>query len=144
MLVFLIWSNSGRKCLESETGDILLQTLSRAAKRALSGLTLNLSNIKELSSKLPEQDQHLLIPPPDLIASDLYDIMHIVQVGRTPGQAQRLFSLLIMKYYDIDRNLRVSSSNYFEVNVFNVCQFLKSVFSMESTKISNQIPLLTT
>ena len=90
---------------------MLLKTLSKEAKRALNGFVLNLSNIEKLSSQLPEQDKHLLTPPEELPASGLYDIMHLIRLGRTPGQAQELYSRILMKYYDMDRNLRVSSSN---------------------------------
>ena len=100
---------------------MLLQSLSKEAKRSLNGFARNLSNIEKLSSQLPEQDKHLLTPPVELPVSDLYDIMHLIQLGRTPGQAQELFSRLILKYYDMDRNLRVSSSNFFVANVINVC-----------------------
>ena len=91
---------------------MLLRNLSKKAKRALNGFNLSLSNIERLSSLLPEQDRHLLTPPENLPASDLYDIMHLIQSNRSPGPAQELFSRLIMKYYDMDRNLRVSSANY--------------------------------
>ena len=90
---------------------MLLPSLSKEAKIALNGFVLNLSNIEKLSSQLPKQDQHLLTPPAELPASDLYDIIHLIQFGRTPGQAQELYSRILMKYYDMDRNLRVSSSN---------------------------------
>ena len=89
---------------------MLLQNLSKEAKNGLNGFTLNLSNIEKLSSQLPEKDRHLLTPPADLPASSLYDVMHLLQFGRSPGQAQKLFSRLMMKYYDMDRNLRVSYS----------------------------------
>ena len=102
-----------RKCLENETGGVLLKNLTRKAKRALSGLVLNLSNIKEQSLKLPEEDKHLLTPPSDLPVSDLYDITHIIQLGRTAVQSEELFSRLVVKYYDLDRDLRVSVSKYF-------------------------------
>jgi len=92
---------------------MLLPNLSKEAKRALNGFVLNLSNIEKLNSLLPEQDKHLLTPPVEQPASKLYDIMHLIQLGRTPGQAQELYSRILMKYYDMDRNLRVSSSNLF-------------------------------
>jgi len=107
-----------RKCLKNENGDMLLQNLSRKTKCALNGFTLDLSNIEKMSSLLPEQDKHLLTPPKDLPASSLYDIMHLLQLGRSPGQAQILFSRLILKYYDMDRNLRVSSSKSFLLQTF--------------------------
>ena len=100
---------------------MLLQNLSREAKSGLSGFTLDLSNIEKMSSILPEQDRHLLTPPAEIPASGLYDIMHVIQIGRSLGQAQKLFSRLILKYYDMDRNLRVSSSIFFIANVINVC-----------------------
>ena len=87
---------------------MLLQNLSKEAKNGLNGSTLNLSNIEKLSSQLPEKDRHLLTPPAELPASGLYDIMHVIQIGRSLGQAEKLFSRLILKYYDMDRNLRVS------------------------------------
>ena len=92
---------------------MLLKNLTYEAKRALSGLVLTFSNIKEQSLKLPEEDKHLLTPPSDLPVSDLYDITHIIQLGRTAVQAEELFSRLVVKYYDLDRNLRVSASKYF-------------------------------
>ena len=92
---------------------MLLKNLTYEAKRALSGLVLDLSNIKEQSLKLPEEDKHLLTPPSDLPMSDLYDIMSIIQLGRTAVQAQELFSRLVVKYYDLDRDLRVSVNKYF-------------------------------
>ena len=107
-----IKSSLARKCLKNENGDMLLQNLSKEAKSGLNGFTLNLSNIEKLSSQLPEQDRHLLTPPASLPASDLYDIIHLIKFGRSPVQAQELFSRLILKYYDMDRNLRVSSANY--------------------------------
>ena len=96
----------------------MLRSLSKKARRDLSGFSLNLSNIEKLSSQLPEQDRHLLTPPTSLPASDLYDIIHLVTFGRSPGQAQELFSRLIMKYYDMDRNLRVSSAKNFLLQTF--------------------------
>ena len=102
-----------RNCLENEVGDMLLKTLTKEAKHALNGLILTLSNIEEQSLKLPEQDRHLLNPPADLPISDLYDIMNIIKIGRTPVQARRIFSRLVVKYYDLDRNLRVSVRQYF-------------------------------
>ena len=104
---------SARKCLENETGDVLLKNLTQEAKHALNGHNLDLSNIEEQSLKLPEQDRHLLIPPANLPISELYDIMNIIKIGRTPVQARRLFSRLLVKYYDLDRNLRVSVRQYF-------------------------------
>ena len=105
--------NLARNCLENEAGDMLLKTLTKKAKQALNGLILTLSNIEEQSLKLPEQDRHLLNPPADLPISDLYDIMNIIKIGRTPVQARRIFSRLVVKYYDLDRNLRVSVRQYF-------------------------------
>ena len=104
---------SARKCLENETGDVLLKNLTQEAKQALNGLCLDLSNIEEQSLKLPEQDRHLLIPPVNLPISELFDLMNIIQIGRTPVQARRLFSRLLVKYYDLDRDLRVSARQYF-------------------------------
>ena len=104
---------SARKCLENETGDKLLKNLTQEAKQALNGLCLDLSNIEEQSLKLPEQDRHLLIPPVNLPISELFDLMNIIQIGRTPVQARRLFSRLLVKYYDLDRDLRVSARQYF-------------------------------
>ena len=104
---------SARKCLKNETGDLLLKNLTQEVKRALNGLVLSLSNIQEQSLKLPEQDRHLLTPPANLPVSELYDIMNVIQMGRTPVQAQKLFSRLILKYYDLDRDLRVSARKYF-------------------------------
>ena len=109
---------------------MLIKNLTYEAKRALSGLVLTLSNIKEQSLKLPEEDKHLLTPPSDLPMSDLYDITHIIQLGRTAVQAQELFSRLLVKYYDLDRDLRVS------INKYNVIflKFLHSftyIFSMD-------------
>ena len=102
---------------------MLLKSLSRETKRALNGFNLSLQNIEKLSQQLPEQDKHLLIPPADLPVSGLYDIMNLIRCGRSPGQAQELYSRLIMKYYDIDRDLRVSSSKSFLLQTFfNVCQ----------------------
>ena len=92
---------------------MLLKNLTHETKRALDGLVLSLSNIEEQSSKLPEQDRHLLISPADLPISELYDIMNMIQIGRTPVQAQRLYSRLVFKYYDLDRDLRVSARKYF-------------------------------
>ena len=102
-----------RKCLKNETGGVLLKNLTQEAKRALNGMALSLSNIKEQSLKLPEVDRHLLTPPTALPMSDLYDIMHVIQLNRTTIQAKELFSRLIVKYYDLDRNLRVSANKYF-------------------------------
>ena len=102
-----------RNALSDKNGVMLLPTLSRETKCALNGFTLNLSNIKKLSSQLPKQDEHLLTPPVGLPASDLYDIMHLIQFGRTLDQAQELCSRILMKYYDMDRNLRVSASKHF-------------------------------
>ena len=104
---------SARKCLENETGDVLLKNLTQEAKQALNGLCLDLSNIEEQSLKLPEQDRHLLIPPVNLPISELFDLMNIIQIGRTPVQARRLFSRLLVKYYDLDRDLRVSARQNF-------------------------------
>ena len=104
---------SARKCLKNETGDLLLKNLTHEAKLALNGLVLNLANIAEQSLKLPEQDRHLLIPPANLPISELYDVMNIITIGRTPVQARRIFSRLVVKYYDLDRNLRVSVRHYF-------------------------------
>ena len=109
---------SARKCLENETGDVLLKNLTQEAKHALNGHNLDLSNIEEQSLKLPEQDRHLLIPPANLPISELYDIMNIIKIGRTPVQARRLFSRLLVKYYDMDRNLRVRSANYLSCKRF--------------------------
>ena len=106
---------SARKCLENETGDVLLKNLTQEAKQALNGLVLDLSNIGEQSLKLPEQDRHLLVPPAHLPISELYDLMNIIQIGRTPVQARRLFSRLLVKYYDLDRDLRVSAKKYFVI-----------------------------
>ena len=106
---------SARKCLENETGDVLLKNLTQEAKQALNGLCLDLSNIEEQSLKLPEQDRHLLIPPVNLPISELFDLMNIIQIGRTPVQARRLFSRLLVKYYDLDRDLRVSARQYFVI-----------------------------
>ena len=92
---------------------MLLKNLTQETKCALNGLVLNLSNIEEQSLKLPEQDRHLLTPPANLPVSELYDIMNIIQIGRTPVQARKLFARLVLKYYDLDRNLRVSASKYF-------------------------------
>lgn len=108
-----IKSSLARKCLKNENGDMLLQNLSRKAKSGLNGFTLDLSNIAKLSSQLPEQDKHLLTPPASLPTSDLYDIIQLIKFGRSPGQAQELFLRLIMKYYDMDRDLRVSERKYF-------------------------------
>ena len=83
--------------------------MSKKARTALGGVILNLSNMEEMSSRLPENDKHLLVPPATLPQSSLYDIMYILQLGRSPGQSQDLFTRLILKYYDMDRNLRVSS-----------------------------------
>lgn len=104
---------SARKCLENETGDVLLKNLTQEAKQALNGLVLDLSNIGEHGLKLPEQDKHLLIPPANVPISELYDVMNIITIGRTPAQARKLYSRLILKYYDLDRNLRVSVKQYF-------------------------------
>ena len=109
--VQVIKSFLARKCLKNENGDMLLKNLTKEAKRALSGLVLNLSNIEEQSLKLPEADRHLLTPPDDLPISKLYDLMHVIQLDRTPVQARTLYSRLVEKYYDLDRNLRVSASN---------------------------------
>ena len=118
---------------------MLIQSLSKEAKRALNGFVLNLSNIEKLSSQLPEQDKHLLTPPVELPASDLYDIMHLIQLGRTPGQAQELYSRILMKYYDMDRNLRVSSSNLSLLQkIVSFVYDFKGIFSIESTKILSQ------
>ena len=87
---------------------MLLKNLPKEAKRSLSGLVLSLSNIEEQSLKLPEEDRHLLDPPDDLPTSKLYDIFHVIQLDRTPVQARTLYSRLIEKYYDLDRDLRVS------------------------------------
>ena len=105
--------NLARNCLENEAGDMLLKTLTKKAKQALNGLILSLSNIGEQSLKLPEQDRHLLTPPADLPASELFDIMNLIQINRTPAQARRLYSRLVVKYYDLDRDLRVSAKKYF-------------------------------
>ena len=112
-----------RKALKNETGGVLLKNLTREAKRALSGLVLSLSNIKEQSLKLPEVDRHLLTPPTDLPTSDLYDIMHVIQLNRTTIQAKELFSRLVVKYYDLDRNLRVSVEKYFVKYKISFLQF---------------------
>ena len=134
-----IKSSLARKCLKNTNGDMLLQNLSKEAKCALNGFNLNLSNIKKLSSLLPEQDKHLLIPPSCLPASDLYDVMHLIQLGRSPGEAQQLYSRLIMKYYDMDRNLRVSSSKLFLLQKYlTFVNDFKCIFRIESTKILNQ------
>ena len=112
-----------RKCLRDENGGKLLQSLSKQAKNALGGVTLSLSNMEQMSSKLPDKDKHLLIPPTSLPNSSLYDIMHILQLGRSPGQSQDLFIRLILKYYDMDRNLRVSSV----IVIPSLIQFVPSV-----------------
>ena len=113
-MVFLILNLiSARKCFKNETGDLLLKNLTHEAKLALNGLVLNLANIAEQSLKLPEQDRHLLIPPANLPISELYDVMNIITIGRTPVQARKLYSRLVLKYYDLDRNLRVSVRQYF-------------------------------
>ena len=112
---------------------MLLKNLTYEAKRALSGLVLTFSNIKEQSLKLPEEDKHLLTPPSDLPVSDLYDITHIIQLGRTAVQAEELFSRLVVKYYDLDRNLRVSARKYFikyEIFFLHFSHFI-CVFSMD-------------
>ena len=102
---------------------MLLKNLPKEAKRSLSGLVLSLSNIEEQSLKLPEEDRHLLDPPDDLPTSKLYDIFHVIQLDRTPVQARTLYSRLIEKYYDLDRDLRVSK--YFVLyRIF----FLKNFF----------------
>ena len=121
---------------------MLLQTLSKEAKRALNGFALNLSNIEKLSSQLPEQDKHLLTPPVELPASDLYDIMHLIQLGRTPGQAQELFSRLILKYYDMDRNLRVSSSNFFYCKRLLMISIVYSVSTEQKSGTKHQFSWL--
>ena len=114
---------SARKCLENETGDVLLKNLTQEAKQALNGLCLDLSNIEEQSLKLPEQDRHLLTPPANLPISELFDLMNIIQIGRTPIQARRLFSRLLVKYYDLDRDLRVSARKYFVTFRISFCHF---------------------
>ena len=85
---------------------MLLKNLTLETKRALNGLVLSLSNIEEQSLKLPEQDRHLLTPPANLPVSELYDIMNIIQIGRTPVQARKLFSRLVVKYYE-DLSLKI-------------------------------------
>ena len=114
---------------------MLLKNLTLETKRALNGLVLSLSNIEEQSLKLPEQDRHLLTPPANLPVSELYDIMNIIQIGRTPVQAQKLYSRLVLKYYDLDRDLRVSVNKYYVLHrIFFFLKFLHHftyIFSMD-------------
>ena len=112
---------------------MLLKNLTLETKRALNGLVLSLSNIEEQSLKLPEQDRHLLTPPANLPVSELYDIMNIIQIGRTPVQAQKLYSRLVLKYYDLDRDLRVSARKYFVEYIIFFLHFphVTCIFSMD-------------
>ena len=80
--------------------------LSKKAKIALSGTSLTLENLHAESAKLPEQDKHLLVPPDTIQDADLYDLLYLIQYGRSNGHV--IFSKLLQSYFDLDRDLRVS------------------------------------
>ena len=83
-----------------------MRQLTKDARKALNGTSLRLSNLDAESEKLPEQDKHLLVPPDSIQNTDLYDLLYLIQYGRSNGQ--EIFTKLIQSYFDLDRDLRVS------------------------------------
>lgn len=82
-------------------------SLSKQGKASLNGPSLTLSNLEVETGKLPEQDRHLLIPPASIENADLYDIAFLIKLGRSNGQ--EIFSKLVLTYFELDRELRVSA-----------------------------------
>lgn len=99
-----------RKCLKTESGEFLMPFLSKKAKSALTGNSLNLENLNAESDKLPAKDKHLLVPPDTIQDPNLYDLLFLIQYGRSNGQD--IFSKLIQSYFDLDRDLRVSLNSF--------------------------------
>ena len=80
--------------------------LSKAATNALTGNSLSLVNLNAESNKLPDHDKHLLVPPDSIQNVNFYDLLYLIQYGRSNGHD--MFSKIIQSYYDLDRDLRVS------------------------------------
>ena len=93
--------------MKTRNGDFLIPKLCHDANNMLKGPYLNMMNIYGESEKLPEHDKHLLTPPDSLGDPDLYDIVHFLKYQRTNGHV--LFLELIKSYYNLDRDLRVST-----------------------------------
>ena len=83
-----------------------MRSLSKEGRVALNGTCLNLENLENECAKLPDQDKTLLIPPASIQKKDLYDIVHLIKFDRSDGK--ELFSKLLLSYFELDRELRVS------------------------------------
>ena len=119
-----------RNCLKNESGGLLMPKLSKQARIALTGTSLNLTNLYAESDKLPEQDKHLLVPPDSIQNTELYDLLYLIQYGRPNGQ--EIFSKLIQSYFELDRNLRVSHSIHLSLKLSDQQKSCSHYFSVSS------------
>ena len=85
-----------------------MSSLSHKGRVALSGASLDLENLDDECAKLPNKDKLLLIPPASIQNRDLYDIVYLIKFGRSNGK--ELFSKLLLAYFELDRELRVSAT----------------------------------